>query len=512
MSASRYGLRGVLPAEAEFIVVGSGAAGATIAGRLAEAGRDVLVLEAGPDPGPFGSELWPPDLLDAARLGTSYDWGFDSAGTYADQVVRFERSRVLGGCTTHNGAVQTWGHRRDYDDWAALGNPGWSADELLPLFKRASETLRVRTYDAGELTPFQQAWFDAAPGVGLPHLFDLNDLDETVGIATESVNIVDGVRWNQAFAYLDPQRDSGHLRIVGDAIVDRLVLEGTRVTGVVVRHGGEPVTVRAQTVILAGGAYGTPTVLLRSGVGPGAALRDLGAPTVVDLPGVGENLHDQPFVLMTWEGTPAMHAAMDAAAAAGAWLPDEQTMAKAASSFADGLFDLHLLPYSPIRTGRHQRAWHAGASALLPKSRGQVRIGDLDPEAKPLIDHGFLTDPDGHDLAVLCEGIELLRELAARPELAPLMGAEVTPGGDLADHASLRRHLLANVDNYWHPVGSCKMGPASDPVAVVDATGAVHGIEGCLIADASIFPVIPRATTAMPVTVAAERVAEIILS
>jgi len=500
-----------LPAAADVVVVGGGSAGATIAGRLAEAGRDVLLLEAGPDPGPQGDPRWPADLLDATRLGTSYDWGFDSADTYADQKVHFERSRVLGGCSTHNGAVQTWGHRRDYDDWVAAGNPGWGTDELLPLFRRASDQLRVFTYDAGDLTPFQQAWYDAAPHVGLPHLQDLNDLDETVGIATESVNIVEGLRFNNAFAYLDPVRALPNLTIVGDALVDRLVLDGTRVTGVAVRHDGRAIEVRAPQVILAGGAYGTPTVLLRSGVGPGAALAELGIPVALDLPGVGENLHDQPFALLTWEGTAEMHRLMDDAAAGGAWLPDEQTMAKAASSHADGLFDLHLLPYSPTRAATGRRTWNAGASTLLPRSRGHVRIGDRDPESKPLIDHRFLQDEEGHDLDVLIEGIELLREIAGRPEMARLLGAEVVPGPAHGARDDLRAHLLRTIDNYWHPVGTCRMGPSTDPLAVCDHRGRVHGIEGCLVADAALIPTIPRATTAMPITVVAERVAAFLL-
>ncbi|MGX6448691.1 GMC family oxidoreductase, partial [Patulibacter sp. S7RM1-6] len=449
-------------------------------------------------------------LADFARLGTSYDWGFDSAGTYPDQTVRFERSRVLGGCSTHNGAVQTWGHRRDYDDWVALGNPGWGTDDLLPLFRRASEQLRVVTHDVADLTPFQAAWFDAAPTVGLPQLRDLNDLDETVGVAPESVNVVDGLRWNNAFAYLDPHRAGPHLRIVGDALVDRLLLDGARVAGVVVRRDGAEAVVRADRVVLAGGAYGTPAVLLRSGVGPADALRALDVPVALDLPGVGENLHDQPFALLTWEGSDELAAAMDAAGAGGAWLPDEQTMAKAASSRADGLFDLHVLPYSPTRaTGR--RAWCAGVGALLPRSRGHVRLASRDPEALPIVDHRFLEDEDGHDLTVLAEGIELLRELAGRPALARLLGRELTPGPAAASREELRAHLLRTIDNYWHPVGTCRMGPDGDPLAVCDHRGRVRGLEGCVVADAALMPVVPRATTAMPITVVGERVAQLLL-
>ena len=471
-----------LPAETDVVVAGGGTAGAVVAGRLAEAGVEVLVLEAGPDPGPFGDARWPADLLDARELGTSCDWGFHGDG------IGFERARVLGGCSAHNGAVQTWGHRSDYDGW---GLPGWSAEELRPLFDRSSAQQRVRTYAVEELTPFQSAWHAAGPGAGLPHLAHTNDLDETVGIAPESVNIVDGVRWNTAFSYLDPVRD--RLRIVGDAVVDRVVAERGRAAGVVV---GDAI-VRAQLVVIAGGTYCSPAILLRSGVGPADDLRALGIDVVADLP-VGEGLTDQPFTLLRWEGTRELEREMAAAAAAG-WAPDEQVMAKAASSFDRGCFDLHFMPYSPIGEDGERR-WCAGVAALLPRSRGRVWLQSRDPSVLPAVDHRFLSDPEGHDLAVLGEGVAQLRELAGQPGMARLLGREVDPGD-----VDLPRHLVAHPDNYWHPVGTCAMG------AVTDERGRVHGVEGCVVADASLMPAVPRATTHMPTTVIAERIAACIL-
>jgi choline dehydrogenase len=468
--------------ETDVVVVGGGTAGAAVAGRLAEAGVEVLVLEAGPDPGPFGDARWPADLLDARELGTSYDWGFQGDG------LGFERARVLGGCSAHNGAVQTWGHRLDYDGWNL---PGWSSGDLLEHFARSSEQQRVRTYALEELTPFQAAWHAAGPAAGLPHLAHTNDLDETVGIAPESVNIVDGVRWNTAFSYLDPVRD--RLRIAGDALVDRVVVEHGRATGVIV--GGT--TVRAQLVVLACGTYCSPAVLLRSGIGPAADLRALGIDVVADLP-VGENLNDQPFALLRWEGTPGLEGAMAAAASAG-WAPDEQVMAKVASSYDPGCFDLHFMPYSPVGEDGERR-WCAGVAALLPRSRGRVWLQSRDPEVLPGVDHRFLSDPEGHDLAVLGEGVARLRELAAQPELTALLGREVEPG-----EVDLPAHLVAHPDNYWHPVGTCAMG------AVTDERGRVHGVEGCVVADASLMPAVPRATTHMPTTVIGERIAATIL-
>jgi choline dehydrogenase len=495
-----------LPAEAEVIVVGGGTAGAAVAARLVEGGREVLVLEAGPDPGPLGSPEWPPDLLDPIRLGHSYDWGFDSGDTYPDQVVGFERSRVLGGCSTHNTGVQTWGHRADYDGWAAYAGPGWTADELLPHFERASAQLRVRTYERAELTPWQEAWLSACVENGLPLFGDLNGLDETVGVAPESVNIVDEIRFNNAFAYLDPLRADSRLTIRGNTLVDRLVLDGDRVVGVVAISGGAAVEIPAEEVILCGGAFLTPTVLLRSGIGPAADLRALGIEVAVDSPGVGANLHDQPFVLMSWEGSAEIGRAMDASAAAG-WAPDEQVMAKWASSFDPAVFDVHILPYSPTHLF-DGRSWHCGAGCLLPRSRGAVKLTGTDPEAAPLIDHRFYSDPEGHDLSVLAEGVAMLRELATMPALRDLLGVERAPGPvGCETPGEIAAYLRAHVDSYWHPVGTAKMGPESDPTAVADHTGAVRGVEGCRVADCALMPVIPRATTHMPATVVGERVA-----
>ncbi len=498
--------RPALPAEAETIVVGGGTAGAAVAARLAEGGREVLVLEAGPDPGPLGSPEWPADLVDATRLGSSFDWGLDSTDTYPDQVVKFERARVLGGCSTHNGAVQIWGHRADYDGWASYAGPGWATDDLLPHFERATEKLRVRTYDRGELTPWQEAWLGAWVDDGMPLLDDLNGLDETVGVAPESVNIVDGVRFNSAFAYIDPLRGDERLTICGDTLVDRLLFDRDSVIGVVAIQAGEPVEVRSSEVILCAGTFMTPTVLLRSGIGPETDLRRFGIEVKVDSPGVGANLHDQPYVLMSWEASEEMSTAMSARAAAGR-APDEQVMAKCASSFDPEVFDLHVMPYSPTHLFGGQ-SWHAGAGCLLPRSRGAVKLGGTDPEALPRVDHGFYTDPEGHDLKVLVEGVGMMRELAATPALRGLLGAEKAPGPvGCRTEKEVADHLLSHVDSYWHPVGTAKMGPDSDPSAVTDHRGAVRGIEGCLVADCALMPVIPRATTAMPATVIGERVA-----
>lgn len=494
-----------LPREAEYIVVGGGTSGNVVAARLAEAGRDVLLLEAGPDFGPFGSPAWPADILDATRLGRSNDWGYDSGDTLPVRVG-FERARAIGGCSDFNGTTQTWGHRRDYDSWASAGNAGWSTDELLPLFREGTRKMQVKDYRVSELTPWQRVWFDAGPAVGIPQRDTLNDLDEGPAVAPESNNIVAGIRFNTAFAYLDPVRALPKLRIVGEAHVARVLVEGGRAVGVEVLWDGGVHVVLAGTVVVSGGAFNSPQVLQRSGIGDPELLRGLDIPVVRALPGVGENLHDQPFALMSWAGSERMTSAMTELRSAG-WAPDEQAMGKAASSLDPDVFDLHFLPYSPTHRGEARR-WSCGVSNLQPVSRGHVRITSRDPEAKPLIDHRFLSDPERRDARVLAEGIELLRRMAAQPGVRELVGEEIHPGlATAATHDELVGFVEANPDNYWHPVGTCRMGPADDPASVVDNRGAVHGVEGLHVADCAIMPMIPRATTAMPAVVIGERIA-----
>jgi choline dehydrogenase len=488
--------------------VGGGSAGAAVAGILAERGEQVLLLEAGPDYGAYADGGWPADLCDAGSLARSHDWGYHSEETYPDRRIPFERARVLGGCSAHNGCAAIWGHRADYDSWAAAGNPGWATDDLLPVFRAVSERLRVRIPNGAELTPFQAAWLKAAPAAGIPRVDDLNDLDEPVGMAPSPANIAGTVRWNTAFAYLDPVRDRGNLIITGDVPVDRVLIEGNRVGGVVAVGPEGPAVVRAERIVLAAGTYGSPAILLRSGVGDPDDVHKVGVEARHRLPGVGRNLHDHPSAAVTYSGTPELIDQMTAFAATN-WSPVEQTIAKARSSSCREAFDLHLYPVGgPNPESEDGWYWAIHVACMTPRSRGSLTLRSADPADAPRIDHRYLADIDGADRRVLVDGVEMAREMAGQPGIRDLLGRETAPDGGVVSAGEIGRFVDRTGAHYYHPVGTCKMGPETDPEAVVDARGRVHGIDNLFVADSAIMPVVPRANTNVPAVVVGARIAD----
>ena len=301
------------------IVVGAGTGGATVAGLLAEHGSEpVLLFEAGPDYGPL-SPAWPAEMLDARRADVARLGHHQS---YADRVLDLPRAKLVGGCSAHNGCTAAVGAHADWDGWAAAGATGWGAADMEPLLDLVRERFKVRQLTLDELTPIQRAFVDAGLAQGLPLAHDLMELTAGVGIGPMAANVADGVRFNAAFAFLDGVRD--RLTIESGAAVERVLVEDGRARGVVV-DGRE---LRAERVIVAGGAYLSPAILLRSGIGPADDLRALGIDVVADLPGVGANLLDHPCVAIEFEGSPAFKAAL----ADTPYHPDEQTVAPAPRS------------------------------------------------------------------------------------------------------------------------------------------------------------------------------------
>ncbi|WP_033289901.1 GMC family oxidoreductase [Amycolatopsis jejuensis] len=481
------------------VVAGGGTAGCVVAARLAEAGRDVLLIEAGPDYGPMAK--WPADLLDATSLPTSHDWGYFGHGA-AGQPLGYDRARVLGGCSAHNGCTQTVGWAGDYDAW---DSPGWDSASLRPLFAAAAQQMGLRSWKPEEIQPFQQAFLDGCAATGVPVRNDLDDLDGAVGAGCAPVNIHDGVRANTAFRYLEPVR--AKLQILPDAVVDRVVIDHGRARAVEVITAGGRVTVAADEIVLCAGAYGSPEILLRSGIGPADHLRSIGVPAAADLPGVGENLHDHPAAQLEFAATADL--AHDLAEfARHRALPEEQALAKLRSPHCTGPYDLHVYPWiepdPTLDTG-----WRCvlPVSQLRPVSRGRVRLRSADPAVRAEVDPGFFSDPDGADLSSVAYGVTWVLEELLPSGFGKLLGRELT---DAASSHDLPDWIRRTHRHYWHPAGSCRMGPADDG-AVVDHEARVHGVAGVRVADASVFPTIPRATPALPTVVVGERVAQLML-
>jgi choline dehydrogenase len=485
-----------LPAEVDTIVVGAGTGGSAFAGMLASHSTDpILLLEAGPDYGPYSGGGWPADVLDAKAIPLSHDWDLSTA-TPDGTLLDLPRAKVLGGCSSHNGCTISRGAREDYDDWARRGNPGWGAATVEPLLDWAHDRFRVRRYRTDELTSAQAAFVTAGVRTGLPFADDLDDLDAAVGIGPMPVNIVDGIRWNAAFAFLDPVRTAEHLTITGDALVHRLLFDRARVVGVAAqRADGATRTVRARRVVVAGGAYHSPALLQRSGIGPADRLAALDIDPVVDLPGVGANLLDHACVQLDFHGKDGL---LDELARTP-WNPDEQTVGRARSSRCDaGPYDIHVFMVAGANSG------HPGlppislyGGAMRARSAGRVMIRDDRPGSAPLVEHRYCTDPDGHDRTVLGEALDLLHIMTAETDLAQILGRP----------AHQDRDPLAHIASYCHPAGTCRMGPSTDRAAVVDATGAVHGIEGLYVADASAMPSISRGNINLPTAMIGARIA-----
>jgi choline dehydrogenase len=490
----------------DVVVLGGGSAGCVLASRLSEnPARSVCLIEAGPDYGPYADGRWPTDLLYANELATSHDWGLD--GGWSSW-----RAKVIGGCSAHNGCFLAWGSPTDFDDWVESGNDGWSYPSLEPYRHRVLETLRARPSVVDDLEPFMRAGLDAAAEIGLPVLEDFDDPNVLEGAAPILVNAVGDVRWNAAFAYLDPARERPNLTIIPDALVDRLRFGGERALGSVIRVGGEEREIASDLIVLAAGAYGSAAILLRSGIGPAQELAELGVRVRRDLPGVGRNLVDHPRIEVTYR--PSARLLRRTREHLAGRPPRAQSLIKARSETCPpGAWDLHLMmrvrrPISndPVRDPDDLVA-HLYVHAMKPESRGGVRIRSDDPSVLPIVHHGFLSDEPGRDVGTLASGIGLARRIASTRAMDGLLENELLPGSS-SGAEEITSYVRRTVGGYWHPVGTCKMGPAADVDAVVDGNGRLHGSTNVYVADASIMPSIPRANTQLLVLAVAERVAE----
>ncbi|WES62820.1 GMC family oxidoreductase N-terminal domain-containing protein [Microbacter sp. GSS18] len=507
----------------DFVIVGGGAAGCVLAARLSEdATARVLLVEAGP------SHEGVREILEAAHwdamIGGPYDYGYASTPTdhVLERSIAMPRGRVLGGSSSTNAMLWYRGARADYDAWADAGATGWGYDDLLPYFRR-SETRPggdpayrgmdgpMRVAPLTRRHTIADALIDAAAERGIPVIDDANATSNE-GATYADYNAVEGEdgsfeRWSTARAYLEPALGRPNLDVLVDSPVHDLMLEGTAVVGIRHRVGGAVVTTRADRVVLAAGAFDTPRVLQRSGIGDPEHLHDAGIDVRHALRGVGENFQDHPLILGV-----NFRARADLGPVLG---NGGGSMVNWRSSYAEAGPDLHAVIAHGSRGDAllHDTYDLSGNQvfAMVPgvyrsRSVGWVRSRSADPDLQADFHPNYLGDPT--DLAAMVEALDAVQDFIATSAFAEIGDGPLTPPPSMTDHAARVRFVRENIGSFFHGSGTARIGTDED--AVVDPELRVRGLDGLWVADASVMPIIPTCNTQAPTVAIAERAADLI--
>jgi len=526
--------------EFDYIIVGAGSAGCVLANRLSsDTKKRVLLLEAGPEDKALSLKI--PAACLSNLNSTKHNWAFqgEPEPELNGRQVQHDRGKVLGGSSSINGMVFVRGNALDYEGWRQSGCEGWGYADVMPYFKR------METYSGGEddfrgidgplhvhraepKEPLALAFIEAGKQAGYKTTDDISGYCQE-GFGVFDRTVFKGERWSAARAYLDPVRSHSNLTVVTHALVQRVVINENRATGVIYQNEkGRLVSASAiKEVILSAGAVGSPHLLMLSGIGPEDHLDSMGIDVKADLPGVGQNLNDHPdFVLKykclqpvsLWPKTKPL-----AMAAAGVqWLLTREGIC--ASNHFDALAcirsgagveypDLQIT-ISPIAVDDNwaplkEHAFQIHVGLMRAHSRGRIELRSNDPADTPRIFVNYLQDQ--RDRELLRKGIRLVRELVEQPAFTNLKGDEIFPGADIQSDGDLDKKLNTHTTTQWHLSCTARMGAATDRHAVVDACGQVHGFSGLRVVDASIMPFVTNGNTNAPTIMIAEKLSDVIL-
>ena len=524
---------------ADYVIVGAGSAGCAMAYRLAEAGKRVTVIEhGGSDAGPF---IQMPGALSYPMNMGLYDWGLKTEPEphLGGRVLATPRGKVIGGASSINGMVYVRGHAKDFDTWAEMGADGWAYADVLPYFKRMENSHsgsgpEFRGTD-GPLhisrgprdNPLFNAFIKAGEQAGYPVTADYNGQAQE-GFGPMEATIHKGRRWSAANAYLKPAMAGGNVQIAR-GFARKVVMEGNRAVGVEIEtRAGIQVIRAAREVIIAASSINSPKLLMLSGIGPAEHLREHGVEVVADRKGVGANLQDHLEIYMQFAASQPItlykYWNLWGKAWVGAqWLLTGKGLgasnqfeacafirSKAGVEYPD--IQYHFLPIAVRYDGKAVAAGHgfqAHVGPMRSKSRGSVTLRSSDPNAPPVIRFNYMSDPsDWEDFRT---AIRLTREIFRQEAFKPYLKEELQPGSAHQTDAELDDFLREHVESAYHPCGTCRMGRASDPMAVVDPECRVIGVEGLRVADSSVFPQVTNGNLNGPSIMTGEKAADHIL-